>query len=244
MVVGFDAPYRTAQVTFPDGRVIRRTDENNPELGSGDEPITRVNRLLAAWTSDMTFVLDRLERLKTTDPGGKLTGRLDTTRVGAFGHSFGGAQSAQFCQQDSRCGAAIDVDGIPFGSVIQKGIPRPFMFIVSCDARCWQHDTDPESLRVKADIQSIYERLPAHDRFLLAIRGSNHFTFTDDGSVFKSHIMRGILRLFGKLKIDGRRQLALTAYSIHSSFDTYLKHSQATPLNLTSQLYPEIEILP
>ena len=49
---------------------------------------------------------------------------------------------------------------------------------------------------------------------------------------------------FGKLKIDGRRQLAITAYSIQSFFDTYLKHSRATPLNLTSQLYPEIEILP
>src|SRR5437867_8438849 len=32
VVVGFDAPYRTFAVVFPDGRVMRRTPENNPEL--------------------------------------------------------------------------------------------------------------------------------------------------------------------------------------------------------------------
>src|SRR5262249_41090400 len=121
IVVSFDAPYRTGQVTFPDGRVIRRTDENNPELGSGEERLTRVHRLLAAWTADMSFVLDHLQRLNTSGAAAKFMGRLDTTRVGAFGHSFGGAQAAQFCQQDSRCTAAIDVDGMPFGSVIRKG---------------------------------------------------------------------------------------------------------------------------
>src|SRR6202165_4445417 len=32
VVVGFDAPYRTFTVVFPDGRVMRRIPENNPEL--------------------------------------------------------------------------------------------------------------------------------------------------------------------------------------------------------------------
>jgi hypothetical protein len=32
VVVGFDAPYRTFTVVFPDGRLIRRAPENNPEL--------------------------------------------------------------------------------------------------------------------------------------------------------------------------------------------------------------------
>src|SRR5229473_7716075 len=50
MVVGFDAPYRTYAVAFPDGRVMRRTPENNPELclELGD-PELCVSKLLAAW---------------------------------------------------------------------------------------------------------------------------------------------------------------------------------------------------
>ncbi len=130
VVVGFDAPYRTSVVVFPDGRVMRRIPENNVELCSGQEQARCVNKLLDGWTADIAFVLDRLERLNTWDASGKFAGRLDMTRVGVFGHSFGGAAAAQFCHDDFRCKAGIDVDGAPFGSVIREGIgpaiPVPF----------------------------------------------------------------------------------------------------------------------
>ena len=77
VVVGFDAPYRTYAVVFPDGRVMKRRPENNPELCEGQEPARQascVNRVLAAWTADIAFVLDRLERLNTSDASGKFTG--------------------------------------------------------------------------------------------------------------------------------------------------------------------------
>jgi hypothetical protein len=40
--------------------------------------------------------------------------------------------------------------------------------------------------------------------------------------------------------IDGRRQLAATAYSVHTFFDVYLRGMAAVQA-LTSPLYPEIE---
>ena len=241
VVVGFDAPYRTGMVVFPDGRVIVRTPENNPELCWGSREQTRcLNRLLTAWTADIAFVLDRLERLNASDASGKLTGRLDMTRVGVFGHSFGGAQAAQFCHEDSRCKAGIDIDGAPFGSVIQAGIHQPFMFLLSDHGDV---SSDPESLQIQADIESIYDRLPADGRLRIAIRGANHFTFSDDGALLKSHAVRGVLRVFGKLGIDGRRQLAVTAYCVHSFFDAYLKGANVSRLKISSPLYPEIQVL-
>ena len=131
VVVGFDAPYRTGMVVFPDGRVITRTPENNPELCVGPERARCINKLLAAWTADIGFVLDRLEQLSASGRSGRFTGRLDMTRVGVFGHSFGGAQAAQFCEDDSRCKAGIDIDGAPFGTVVQAEIRQPFMFLLS-----------------------------------------------------------------------------------------------------------------
>ena len=123
IVVGIDAPYRTGQVVFPDGRVIGRTPANNPEILVGrPEQAGRLNQLFAAWVGDMRFVLDRLEQLNVSDTSGRFKGRIDMTRVGAFGHSWGGAQAAQFCHEDSRCRAGVDIDGAPFGSVIQSGI--------------------------------------------------------------------------------------------------------------------------
>jgi dienelactone hydrolase len=242
VVVGFDAPYRTFVVVFPDGRVMTRTPENNPELcfGLGDlEQARCVNKLLSAWTADIALVLDRLQRLNSSDASGKFTGRLDLTRVGVFGHSFGGASAAQFCHEDSRCKAGIDLDGAPFGSVIREGLHQPFMFVLSDQI----HSSGPETRQILANIQSIYDRLPVDGRLRIVIRGASHFLFSDDGALLKSHIVLRTLRLLGIVGIDGRRQLAVTAYCVHSFFDTYLKRASVSRLEVSSPLYPEIQVL-
>ena len=67
IVVGFDAPYRTGQVTFPDGRTIMRTPENNPELCVSADHVQQercANRIITSWNNDIAFVLDRLEQMK------------------------------------------------------------------------------------------------------------------------------------------------------------------------------------
>ena len=240
VVVGFDAPYRTIEVVFPDGRVIARRPENNPELYSGQELEHLATKLLGAWTGDIAFVLDRLERLDAADNSGKFRGRLDLTRVGVFGHSFGGATAAQFCSQDTRCKAGIDVDGSLHGSVVQEGIHKPFMFLLSGQG---DFSSDAEVRQIRADIQSVYDRLPPDSRLRISIRGANHFTFSDDGALLKSHIVLGALRTFGMLGIDGRRQLAVTAYCVHSFFDTYLKQPGVSRVKISSPLYPEIQVL-
>ncbi len=238
IVVGFDAAGRTGRIVFPDGRVIIRTPENNPELYTGDPHGDHLNKLLTACTADIGFVLDRLERLNASGPSGKFTGRLDMSRVGILGHSFGGAQAAQFCSQDSRCKAGIDVDGRPLGNVVQAGIQKPFMFLLSD-----HNPSEPESQRIEADIQSIYDRLPASGRLRLVIQGANHFTFNDDGALFKSHAVRGLLRILGKLGIDGDRQLAVTAYCVRRFFDAYLKGPADSRFDISSPLYPEIQVV-
>jgi predicted dienelactone hydrolase len=242
VVVGFDAPYRTQVVVFPDGRMMRRLPQNNPELClgmTGGERDLCAKRLLAAWTSDIAFALDRLEHLNASDPSGKFTGRLDMARVGLFGHSFGGAATLQFCQEDHRCKAGINMDGAPHGRVIQTGIDRPFMLLLSDHDR----ESDPDSHEIRANLQSIYDRLPPNERAFVKIRGANHFLFSDDGALLKSHIVMGTLRKLGIVRIDGRRQLAATAYCLRTFFDAYLKRSSESPPKLVSSLYPEIQVL-
>ncbi len=157
IVVGFDAPYRTFVVVLSDGRVVIRPPTNDPEDMEAGQANRLINRLLPMWTSDTKFVVSQLERLNAADPSGKFTGRLDMQRLGMFGHSFGGAQALQFCHDDSRCKAGIDIDGAPYGSVVQEGLKQPFMFILSDHSR---ELADPASRQIGADIQSIYGRLP------------------------------------------------------------------------------------
>ncbi len=243
IVVGFDAPYRTFAVAFPDGRVLRRTPENNPELCEGQAPAQRdacVKKTLTAWTGDIGFALDRLAQVNASDPAGKFTGRLDMARVGIFGHSFGGAAALQFCSEDSRCKAGIDLDGAPFGSVVREGLHQPFLFVLSDQVR----SADPESREVAGNIQSIYSRLPADGRLRVVINGANHFLFSDDGALLKSRILMGALRLFGMVRIDGRRQLAATAYCVRSFFDAELNGEGVSRIRIPSALFPEIQVLP
>jgi hypothetical protein len=53
--------------------------------------------------------------------------------------------------------------------------------------------------------------------------------------------LRGVLRLLGKLSIDGDRQLAVTTYCLHTFFDAYLQSSSVSPPKIASPLYPEIQ---
>ncbi len=239
VVVGFDAPYRTFEVAFQDGRVIERRPENNPELclqRAGEERERCAKRVLTAWTTDMSFVLDRLERLNAGDPSGVFDGRLDVARVGAFGHSFGGAASALFCHDDPRCKAGIDVDGAPHGRVVREGMNRPFMFLLSDHGR----ERDSGNRQVRGDIGAIYDRLPPDGRVRVVIRGANHFFFSDD-AVLRNGIVVWVARRLGAIRIDGRRQLAITTYCVHAFFDRCLRGEEAPSVDTWPASFPEIQ---
>ena len=141
-----------------------------------------------------------------------------------------------FCHEDARCKAGIDLDGAPHGNVIQTGLYRPFMFLMSDHS----HENDPESHQIITNIQAIYDRLPPDGRLRVVIRGANHFTFSDDGALLKSHVIRGLFRAMGKLGIDGDRQLAITSCCLRNFFDTYLKGTSSTT-NIQATQYPEIQ---
>jgi dienelactone hydrolase len=238
IVVGFDAPYRTQLVALPDGSVVYRAAQNDPESFDVREGERIAAKLVAAWTADTAFVLDQLAKLNASDPAGKLTGRLDLLHVGVFGHSLGGATAAEFCHDDARCKAGIDIDGAPYGSVVEEELPKPFMFLMSDHS----HETDVASQQIEANIQSIYDRLPHGTRQRIVIRGANHFGFSD-AAVLKSQIVQGMLRALGIVGIEGRRQLAITSHCVHSFFDAYLMDAIATTPTMESDLYPEIKSL-
>jgi hypothetical protein len=243
VVVGFDAPYRSWVVVLPDGRVIARAPQNNMDLVGGPQADQLANKLVQAWTADTGFALDQLERLNTSDPSGRFLGRLDMQRVGVFGHSLGGATALLFCHDDSRCKAGIDVDGAPLGNVIAEGVTQPFMFLLS-DHRGESADAEtPEAIRqAGANIRSIYDRLPSDRRLEIVIQGANHYMFSD-GAMLKSPLVMRAMRTLGIVRLDGRRQVAVTAHCISTFFDVYLKGAPASALKRQTE-YPEIEIVP
>jgi len=240
VVVGFDAPYRSFVAVFPDGREIKRAPQNDIDQTDGSQTDQLAAKLARAWSADMSFALDQLERLNASDPTGRFSGRLDLQRIGVVGHSLGGATALQFCHDDPRCKAGIDVDGAPFGPVISAGVTQPFMFILSDHRGESTHGQTPVAIReAAANIRSIYERLPADRRLEITIRGGNHFMFSDN-AMLKSPLLMRVLRAVGIVRLDGRRQIAITSHYLSAFFDVYLQGAPASGLKSQSE-YPETE---
>jgi hypothetical protein len=235
VVVGFDAPYRSGVFVLTDGRVATGSNAYNVENANGNLADPVIGKLLAMWTSDAAFIVGQLQRLND-ESSGKFAGRLDMQHLGMFGHSFGGATALQFCHEDARCQAALDLDGIPFGSVVREGLAKPGMFLLSDHSR---EMADPASHQILAAIQSIYDRLP-HGRWYVVIRTANHFSFSDQ-ILLNSPAAISLLRLRGLGGLSGRRGLAISADYVHTFFDVYLKGTPAASLTSLPGNYPEVQ---
>ena len=91
--------------------------------------LKKTDDVVRRWVLDTRLVLDRLPK---TGPGSVLAARLDLGRAGFFGHSMGGVTSGQFCVEDRRCKAGLNLDGIPqYGTMIDTPMPAPFLMVYS-----------------------------------------------------------------------------------------------------------------
>ena len=233
VVVGFDAPFRTALVVTPDGRVVLRTPQNDLDRLAANELEPAALRLQRGWSADIAFALDQLRQLDESESG-LLAGRLDLEHVGVFGHSLGGATAAQFCHDDARCKAGIDMDGALRGSVVSDGLEQPFLFLLS------DHSNEPgaESGRIVADLDSAVRARPT-EKQVLVLAGANHFGFSDDGAFLKSPPLRRLLRWFGAIRLDGARQIELTRALAAAFFDVHLKGAARSEL-VRAESEPEV----
>jgi alpha-beta hydrolase superfamily lysophospholipase len=116
VVVGVQHPYNAMITIFADGRVIPASP-----AGAADP--------VHYWSEDTAFVVDELDKL--SKGSGMFGQRLDLTRFGMFGHSFGGAVAAEFCHEDQRCVAGLNFDGSLSGDVEKAGLAQPFMQVLS-----------------------------------------------------------------------------------------------------------------
>lgn len=232
VVVGFDAPHRTTVVVLPDGSVVTRPASANPEDMPPADQQRLIEKLLPLWVDDTKFVVDQLVHLNAGDPSGRFTGRLDLQRLGMYGHSFGGATALQFCHEDARCKAAMDIDGNPYGSVVQQGLKQPVLFLLSDHGDL----SSPDEREVMDKIKSIRDHAPAGS-MLLTLRGANHFSFSDQ-ILLKSHFVIATINAVHR-GLDPGRGIAITRAWVHTFFDVNLKNAPVRLFNGLRRQYPE-----
>lgn len=224
-------PYEATGAKLADGTVVTFTDEKNamragimdvlnewkPEGSTMDKvtaaatdsekeqllrgylsTLKQTTQVVTRWTQDVRYVLDHLP--KDGAPG-RLAARLDLQRLGAAGHSMGGVASAQFCLEDRRCKAGLNLDGIPqYGPMIDAKMPAPFLMVYSGRAG-------------RAGASDIIYTRAASKYYRVDVKDTMHLDFTD------MNLWGGPLRDRGAYgKIDPGRAADITRLVVREFF--------------------------
>jgi dienelactone hydrolase len=223
-LVAVPTPTYSADVTVLAGHVVTATAAGQRITPAG----TRV--LVPDWAGDDRFTLDRLAALDH-DPSSRFYHRLDLSRVGFAGHSFGGSSAIQACAHDARCDAAADVDGYVWGSAARTGISKPLLLLAS-DGSCVTGTCaagSPEDRRGRDASRSLL-RHSTSDRYVLEVTGSAHANFTDMAAWYMAAPARWTLRTMGVFgSIDATKALRIESACLQQFFDHELR-GRAAPL--------------
>ena len=134
-VVSADHAFDAFLTVFDDGTVADYRSGSDG-INTEEEFWAARGPQLAARAGDIRFMLNTIAERQVATTG-ELTSdglwrRADLSRVGIFGHSFGGATSIMASDQDPRVLAAVALDGwmVPIPrDVIKRGTDKPFLYL-------------------------------------------------------------------------------------------------------------------
>jgi dienelactone hydrolase len=224
-------PTGWVDTNFPDGHRVPASDKRSDDVG------WTTSVALPLWASDLRFMLDQIERLDR-DLNSIFFRRLDLSRVGAFGHSFGGAASILAGLQDPRIRAVINLDGSPFGVLSKTVLPKPLMVIKHATSpQYWTPPRDEKEKAMQAqvgeELSSVYLR--GRPGYRVEITDAKHMTFCDM-AVLPAWADFG--RRFGASDVpDAEMTLSLIRDYVRAFFDKFLLGSASPLLDRASGKY-------
>jgi hypothetical protein len=134
-----------------------------------------------------------LERLNAGSPASDIRGRLDLTRVGAFGHSRGGLAAAEACKREPRLRGCLNYDGHylnggAYADTVAGVLSQPFMMIRrfrpeptdsmlkewKMSAQDWVTNRDTLEQRARRVVRNAVA-----SSYLVTIDGATHLSFSD-----------------------------------------------------------------
>ncbi|CAH1191137.1 alpha/beta fold hydrolase [Paenibacillus sp. JJ-223] len=237
IVVGIDHAYDAAATVYPDGREILLKKNNLSgfsELGSH----------ITLWVDDVTFVLDQLEQLNAQP---EFKDHIDLTRIGMFGHSYGGATAAQMLMKDSRIRAAMNMDGTLYGDPPpDDGFAKPYLQMngeQSIDRTVFENSLDKavaQSGKSKAYYESFWEESAERRNlalknggYTMTIPKTSHMSFTD------FHLFSPLL---SAKKAQPREVHQIINEVSLAFFDQYVKGTGEPKMSDISDRYPQIHL--
>jgi hypothetical protein len=211
----FDSIGAALSVTDPAARMANfRAFLNKPA-----EPLR--SQSVREWALDTKALLDVFEDLNAGAVQSPFKERMDLERIGVFGMSYGGATAGEFCRQDKRCKAAINIDGGQYGGLVDDSLMVPLLILSS----------EP-NVRIHVPVLDL-TRGPA---FLARVPATTHMGLTDISLQGPLPRWTG---LTGKLDPD-RREAIMTGFVV-GFFEKYLMGRPSLFDSLPGR-FPDVQI--
>lgn len=218
VVVAIDHTYE-APVEFPGERLVEPTLANTQ---------ADAERAAAVRLADVRFVLRRLATL-----GRPVAGHLDLGRVGMVGHSLGGATAASLMLEDRRIAVGVDIDGSVRGAVVDAGLDRPFMLMLSPG----HFGHDPSLLR--------FSRRQRGPLVRATFAGVGHLGFTDLMALVPQ-LARRVPELPREVPVgtaDPVRAVTAQRVYLRAFLDTYLRARPSPLLRRGAARLPGVDVV-
>lgn len=262
IVVAIDHTYVSVATVFPDRIVSHKeatTSFNVPE------PAEIITQIMA---DDSSFVIDELVDMNEGKIGSIFQGKMDLEKIGAIGHSVGGAVAYNLAINDDRVKAAVNLDGVVF--LTPRGDPKdvaPFLMLASDNDHIQAvenqepllkrfEDMDALDQKITIEIygsEQVYQDMYAKAQRnamglaevlktsgdLFTIEGSDHMKFIDIGLFIGTRQLRALLNIIGQT--DPAKCLEITKSVTLAFFDQHLKGRNGDSLETPIQQYPQLK---
>ncbi|MEV5815398.1 alpha/beta hydrolase family protein [Streptomyces mutabilis] len=219
VVAAVDHAYESLATEFPGGRippcVACEAADERPELAT----------VVRGRAADLSFVIDQLTDHRTAGAPARM---IDSRRIGAAGHSIGGATAAATMAADRRVRAGVDLDGDFFVDDAGDGLGRrPFMMVGA------ENTHAPGS--AGTDWAGAWDRLHGWKRWL-TVEGAGHFSFTDFPWLGDRLGLPD-----PTVPLSGERSWHITRDYVHAFFDLHLRGIPQPLLDGPTASRPEVE---
>jgi hypothetical protein len=147
-----------------------------------------------------------------------VSGRVDATQIGLLGMSYGGGAATEVCKVDSRCRAAVNLDGGLWGKRMRQPLTVPYLVLASPgNAMFFEHGL-------------LTSEAPYYE---ITVPGATHSNFTDVSAFVPLFDWMGVTG-----PIEGERVIDIMNVFTQRFFDAHVR-GVATPV-LGAEGFPEI----